>query len=186
MAVLELLAKQHFTTMFFQACIEGNADVIECILKSKNVDSILDLNVTDDHGDTGLILACSNGNENVVKLIIDSSENYKINVHAKNNDGHAGFYLAVKNQNENIMDIFISCGNQKLLGNIFLEACSNEDVEVIDFMLKRPDTRNKIDFNFTDSNGATGFILACARGNETLVTTFLEMGLLFCVPCAVS
>ena len=68
----------------------------------------INLNAQDEAGYTGFHVACREGFQKIVELIMKSSETVDINLNAKSNTiGYTGFNLACLNGNGKLADMII-------------------------------------------------------------------------------
>ena len=72
-----------------------------------NCSKRIDLNTrTNDCGITGFMLACSNGNKDVVQLLLNHS-NPRIDVNAKANNGWTAFIIACRDGHKDIVKLLL-------------------------------------------------------------------------------
>ena len=78
----------HWVQCGFQnTCHIGLVELLDHIISDPRFDDF-DFNVIDHRGDTVLHYACSNGQIDVVKLLLENSERRNINIMKQNYGGH--------------------------------------------------------------------------------------------------
>jgi hypothetical protein len=87
--------------IFFQSV--RNNDINEII---NLIDNGIDVNIKNNDGFTGLMLACINGHFDIVKLIVDKGADFSI----ANKDGNTGFHLACEYGHIEIIKVLIKQG----------------------------------------------------------------------------
>ena len=118
---------------FLMACKDGNAALVESMLKLS--DSSV-LNQTDNQENcekTGLNLACENDKIEVVKLLVKDPN---ININVKDNKGYSAFVYC-KNKNELVARELLECGKLNIQDDRkFAKACQFGSVALVESMLK--------------------------------------------------
>ena len=70
----------------------------------------IDLNMSDSYGQTALMMACSNGQKDVVKLLLNHP---KIDLNARTNDGSTAHIIACGNGQKDIAELLFDHPNRK-------------------------------------------------------------------------
>jgi len=127
------------TTAFFEACLQGNSDVVQRLLElpggTINFEVVGPINEDSENEDgTGFMAACSLGHLTVVKLLLQLPEG-SINIQAEDVDGYNGF----------------------------MNACSQGHLSVIKSFLELPQGRFNVDE--TNKDGETGLEIAVRKGH---------------------
>ena len=73
------------------------------IQKQKNVD----LNKTEEYGFTGFMVACSEGNKEVVEQLLDSSAEKSIELNARAKDGETAFEFACRKGHKDVVELLL-------------------------------------------------------------------------------
>ena len=127
------------TTAFFEACLQGNSDVVQRLLElpggTINFEAVGPVNEdTENEDGTGFMAACSLGHLTVVKLLLQLPQG-SINIQAEDLDGYNGF----------------------------MNACSKGHLSVVKSFLELPQGRFNVDE--TNKDGETGLEIAVRKGH---------------------
>lgn len=171
-------------TGFIMACIYDKTDVIRILCgddgneekgeekgeekmedgndeKRKNIN--INLNMKNNCGDTGFIIACKYARHqtiNIIKKYVDTN--------MKNNFGESGFMILCRNNLTKIISdviTYVDINTQDTNGDTpFIISCRFGYAELIDILLKY-----NVKVNIANNNGDTGFILVCKHGCEPLI-----------------
>ena len=125
------------------AYTQDHFEIVKLLLEYA-VDTLsIEVNAKDDQGSHTIFDgACFNGNPDLVKIFMDNSDKWSIDLNAKDKVGHTAFQLA----------------------------CGRGHVDVVKIFLENSATMN-IDLNAKDIVGQTAFNFACGRGRITVVKT---------------
>lgn len=127
---------------FINACALGQiSTVIDYLQKGFNI------NTTDEYGNTGLMAAASEKQEEIVVILIHR----KANIHIKNGFGNTALTMACDKGNYSIAKLLIDHGsdvNQQDLGlnTILMTACFNSNLLIVELLLENganPHLKNK-------------------------------------------
>ena len=125
----------------------------------------ININFVTDGGENVFYNACSNGDAEIVNLLMQYSESEKMPINAKNKEGEHAILEAYSKEHFEIVPLLLNDPNAR-----FILALHNRNFHQL---LK--ETKNKnIDFNSTDKDGNTIFILACAKGNLSIVQNLIN------------
>lgn len=121
------------------------------------IDAGADLNLADGYGKTPLMIACSWGNEDIVKtLIMPGFKSKKTLVAAgadlfkKDENGRTALFYAAEKGNDKIIDIFLAWGTQtQRLALLEIEDLNGEDAAVYAEGFGHPKTAKKIKAELT-------------------------------------
>ena len=90
--------------------------------------------------------ACDSGDEYIVQLLLESSEDQKIDMNVRRSEyGKTTFMIA----------------------------CDSRDEDIVQLLLEYSEDRN-INLNVRDDNGLTAFMLACRGGHKDVVQLLLK------------
>jgi ankyrin repeat protein len=90
------------TDALMRAASAGNADTVRTLLASPNVD----VNASDDHGNTALIQAARFGHNDVVTVLLIG----KADVKAKNDEGKTALMLAAEGGHDETVRVLTQAG----------------------------------------------------------------------------
>ena len=139
------------------------------------------LNTKDRHGKNAFYLACQNGNDHNVRLMLENSDN--IYVDARDKQGRTPFWIACRYGQTSIVSMLLDHADTKQIDlndkendwsiSPFAVACyfGHKDVakSLLDYTGK-----TSIDFNARDKKKKTPFIRACESGSTELVKLLLD------------
>ena len=161
---------------FFQHVNDGNYTALKDMLSNEKID----INLQDTFGETPLIIAVEDGNENIIKLLLE----HGADIHQTNQNHETALMTALSIDNINIIKLFFDHGKSINLEHgksINLEntygytplmlAVSNGNEEAIKLLLD-----NGADINQLNQNGMTPLMLAVSNDNEEAMEMLLERG----------
>ena len=85
---------------FRKVCENGDLKNLKKLLK---LEEKIDFNEPDEHGQTGLFLACWKGHFQVVKFLVEQSQDLGLDLNKANKDGMTPFHTACLNQQAKIV-----------------------------------------------------------------------------------
>ena len=89
--------------------------------------------------------ACDSGDEDIVQLLLESSEDQNFDMNVRSEYGKTAFMIA----------------------------CDSRDEDIVQLLLEYSEDRN-INLNVRDDNGLTAFMLACRGGHKDVVQLLLK------------
>ena len=123
----------------------------------------IEMNLKDDQGMTAFVLACVNGWQNVVKVLLHHSKSHGIDLNVKSSlGGVSSVHLDSRRSPHLNFD-----------ASAFMLACCNEDITMVNLLLDHSEKR-KIDLNRRNVAGMTGFMQACRLGQIDTVKLLLD------------
>lgn len=115
---------------FFNACIQGDSDVLRFFLDRKD----FDIDTKTKEGWTGLIMACYNNNNKIVKLLVQ----HGADVNATNSKGTTVFMYAktpiLKSGDVEILEFLLE-------NKADINACDCYSKSVLDYVIEKKSTR---------------------------------------------
>lgn len=147
-----------------------NFEIISDLVK----DNRLDINKTNERGETILSVSVINGNHDVVKMLLKSPV---IDVNKLEFTGRTPLFIACQSGNLEIVKTLlgdnradVNCPNVHDGFTPLCLACLNQHVEIVTALVQRKD----LDMNLTNSTKASPFLLACQKGNLPIVQILLN------------
>jgi len=156
-------------------CAKNNDECLEMIKKIVNNDP-KEVGEYCAEGWTSLMIACRNGNIEIVKLLLDRSD-IDININKQHNEGRTALMLACRygniNSNSNLKTVKLLSSHPGIDVNkqdnsgwtALMWACSygitDSNIEIFKLLLNHPD----IDVNRQNNDKWTALTLACVYGN---------------------
>ena len=132
------------------AAHEGHLDVVRCL-----VESGADVNARNDYESTPLIVACNLGHLNVVTYLIDKGAFMDLQC----KDGTTALHDAAGRGHLEIVSQLLSLGASQLPSNQgltpLLYACDKCSVEIVEYLIKRPECTKEQRINALELLGAT-------------------------------
>ena len=95
-------ARSTQTDALFRATVEGNTDMVKSLLSSPGVD----VNATDERGNTPLLEAARYGHDDICRVLIAAGADVK----AKDKDGKTALMLAVQNNHDDVVRVLKQAG----------------------------------------------------------------------------
>ena len=139
------------------------------------------LNTKDRHGRNAFYLACKNGNDHHVRLMLENSDN--IDVDARRNSGWTPFFRACRYGQTSIVSMLLDHADTKRIDlNVsknswfitpFAVACYFGHKDVAKLLLDYKG-KTRIDFNARNKKKKTPFIRACETGSAEVVKLLLD------------
>jgi ankyrin repeat protein len=163
----ELIEKsnQHNLNLLSSACVNGEVEMVEAILKLDNIR----VNQVNKNGVSPLYFACQNGNVRIVQALLNR-EDIRVNQAQKN--GATPLMVACADGNLGIVQellkhpkIKVNKGND--IANPIIYACISGNHEIVDELLKHEVMIQ------TDPNGLTLLHHACEGGHTEVVHSLL-------------
>ena len=160
-------------TPFFNACFKGHTKIVSFLMK--HAQNSIKINIPDCSGVTPLHIACRQGFEDIVELLLtenlinEEDTNGETPLHHACIEGH----LEVVKLLLESCHINVNATNHALTKPLHL-ACYYGHPEVVKTLLCHPN----IDKNAKLPNGATMFHVACASGDCEVVKLILDFGCL--------
>ena len=131
---------------------------------------------------TPFIGACQEGNIEIVKVMINSSEKLDIDLKVRDDYGQTGFTAACWKGHTEIANLMIQ--SSKVLGTDldvrgalgytgFMSICLDGHPEIVELLMNSSKTFG-IDLNARDDYGETGFMKACLKGQTEIVNLLIN------------
>ena len=165
----DILEKQMFE-------IIQNRDMLEYIKLAKMemlISLWLDVNAKNSEGQTPLICASSNGNQQIVEYLISKGADVKI----KDNDSEDALYKAVNSKHKDVAELLISNGadidNKNRRGWTALRAALSwdGDIEIAKFLISKG-----ANLNIEDHKGQTILMEAAFKGQTDIARLLISSG----------
>ena len=99
-AFAKTLLLPKWKSKMFGAFETGKTEIVELLLENYSYEEI-GLNLKGERGMTPFMIACQNGHQDVVKILLDHSEG-NINFNAKDNRGWTAFMFACQNGHKDV------------------------------------------------------------------------------------
>ena len=158
------------------------------------------MNAKNNDGYTLFIMACKEGDFDVVKLLLDNADRVFIDINARTNNGETGLNWAFRCGQKDVVklllghpncnDIDMDATDIDAKNTLFVEACQEGHQEIVQLMLDNADRlqidingrypkyrphrhRHRSLINARDNNGRTGLLLACRYGQKKIVELLL-------------
>ncbi|CZR70264.1 uncharacterized protein PAC_20165 [Phialocephala subalpina] len=180
-------------TALYQACYFGNLEVVKLILEAKG--GVAHLETTNDQGWTPFQVACSEGEKDVVELLLPSdplSSSYRAAISTKDLVGRTPLHVAslggkdaaVKAAGKRSAVIKRLLSTQRSLINetdwssqtaLHLAAKAGSTVAVEALLTPYDGIEKQIDLNVVDRDGRTPLHLAASEGHADVVTKLLSI-----------
>ena len=157
---------------FYNACQKNNLEKVKEL--SNQIDDI-NWGNPNDFNYTGLHIACSLGNKEIVEYLISHP---KINVNKEDHNGETPLYIACYYGYEEIVKILlkderVNVNKEDNYGATPLwRACWNGRVEIVKILLKD----KRADVNKEKNNGETPLWIACSNRKEEIVKILFASG----------
>ena len=165
--------------VFYLACEQGYVQII---------DELIERNYKVDNAQVALNIACQNGHDKVVWMLMSHSKDLNINLRFKNNEGETPFHISCKYGHENVVkslmshfktenypidlkdnygktaiDLAIENHHSKALETIFKIACEDDHEVIVETLISRS-SQLDINYDANDKNKETPFLTACKKG----------------------
>ena len=141
------------------AAHEGHFDVVRCL-----VESGADLNAQMNEGDTPLMVACYFGHLSVVAYLINKGAFMDLQC----KDGTTALHCAVERSHLEIISQLLALGASQLPNNQgltpLLYACDKSSIEIVEYLIKRPECTKEQRIDALELLGAT---IAIDRPRDT-------------------
>ena len=153
-----------------KACKEGNLQAVREELDAEGVN----VNETDEDGETPLHTACSMGHEQVVEVLLRSD---KVDVNKGNKNGNTPLHTACFSGEEQVVEVLlrsdkvdVNKGDEDGYTPLYI-ACEYGHLNVVNALL----SKDGIDVNQAETKyGWTPLHVACANGEEQVVEVLLH------------
>ena len=152
------------------AADNGHVNVLEYFL---SLSDKININAQNKYGDTSLHIACYNGLEEVVRILMGSPQ---LDVNIAENDGNTALFLACFMGHDPVTSMLLGHEDiQVNKANVDLEtplmaACSAEHTGVVRLLLARDD----VDVNAQNKNKVTALMYSCITGAIENVRCLLD------------
>ena len=147
--------------VMLEACEYGETKVVELLLERCNSEEN-GLNTKNEFGRTALMMACSNGHKDVVKLLLNHFE--RIEPNARSSHGWTAFMIACYKGHKDVVKLLLDHSDRIELNartnvgwTAFMYACCNGDKDVVQMLLNHSE---RIDLNARDNYGRTAWMFA--------------------------
>jgi ankyrin repeat protein len=174
---LSLFSKEYVALSLIEA---ARFSLLELI--SKFLDKDVDRNVINDSGSTPLYIACQNGHEEVVRLLLADPrvDDLRVDVNKATNNGATPLYIASQNGHEEVVrllladprddDLRVDVNKAMNIGAtpLFI-ACQQGQEGVVKLLLADP----RVEVNKANDSGGTPLYIACQNGHEEVVRLLL-------------
>ncbi|KAI3419182.1 hypothetical protein GPALN_006935 [Globodera pallida] len=151
------------------ACLEGHLDIIKLF-----VDNGQDIEITENDGFTGLVIASSEGNANVVRFLLSKGA---LVDRTSDKKGYSPLSVAAKSGHLEVCKLLVAKGadTHQKGANIspWLIACAAGHLEIVKLFVD-----NGQDIETTTGNGGTGLMVASNFGKAKVVRFLLSKGAL--------
>lgn len=151
-------------TALHSACEAGNLEIVNYILSIYPKNNLKNyINKPDACGKSALLIACKNGNKEIIDLLLKNGADESMAIIYKN-----------KPDSNNISYL-----KSKKLDPIMVLACSTKDFSISEQFIKKLQEKNidiKTQMGKTDNYGNTPLHLACENENIGLINYLLENG----------
>ena len=165
-------------TPFIAAFHYGHHHIVNHLLHSSK-DKKIDVNVTNDHGQTVLHLCAMTFDNIMLRILLEHARN-GLKIDVKDDVGCTALHYACKKGHYKILESFlmnptkVDFNAQDHQGmTAFYKVFDLADTEMVKLFLKRA-IRLNIDLNTTDDNGMTPFQKACLNANGTMLKLMIK------------
>ena len=165
--------------VFYLACEQGYVQII---------DELIERNYKVDNAQVAFNIACQNGHDKVVWMLMSHSKDLNINLGSKNSEGETPFHISCKYGHDNVVkslmshfkkenypidlkdnsgktaiDIAIENHQSRALETVFKIACEDDHEVIVETLISRS---SELDINYdaNDKNKETPFLIACKKG----------------------
>ena len=177
-ALAEKVLLKRWKGKIFDACKNGETQVVQLLLKCCNTEE-LGLNVKYDEDEfTSFMMACCYGHRDVVQLLLDHSET-SIELNATTEDGMTAFMMACDNGHTDVVQLLVdyTSSNIDLKARdtygmtALMLACEIGHTDVVQLLL---DHSERIELNARSNSGYTALMTACQNGHKDVVQFLLD------------
>ena len=157
------------STTLMIACVQGNDDAINVLLKAG-----ADPNIAGADVDTCLHSAVSG---DCSKRIIQAIISHGADVNATNKNNRTALMIACVNQKEDVTNVLLNAGADPNITDANVDTCLHHAAlgycskEVFQAIIS-----HGTDVNATNKNNSTALMIACVQGNEDAINVLLNAG----------
>ena len=167
-------------TPFITAFQYGHHHIVNFMLQSAK-DKKIDVNVTNDHGQTVLHLCAMTLDNIMIRILLEHVGN-GLKIDARDDYGCTPLHYACKKGHIQILESFLFTSQMTKVDfnaqdhegmTAFYKVFDLGDTEMVEFLMKGAQRLN-IDLNTTDANGLTPFQKACLNANRPMLKLMLK------------
>ena len=155
-----------FQLALLEAVTVGNNEAVEFILQLKTVD----IDHTNEEGETALILACKRGHEDTVHSLLSAGANANI----QNKKGRTALMKASAHNHISIIHKLLQANANPHLkaldrSNVLMIASYHGNYEIVQLFISKG-----VDYKYQREDGWTAFMIACQNGHTRIVELLLK------------
>ena len=164
------------------AAKKNDSSLVEIVDVFDSLSLSVDMNSKDCDGQTPLLVACKNGSEDIVKLLIENAVENGIDVNAIDDKGRSVLHNACRSQSPKCVELLLNRAEELNIDvnapdeggtKPILHACKQGKTEIVRLMFEQSEICN-IDLTATDRLGKTVTHLACWRSETNTLKFILE------------